>query len=343
MLLELLCFFIGDEYTVRLIVIGLIVATVAALILGLSMVDRLLQRLAEVSSVIERFEQGDFSERFTDPATDEIGELAAKCNRVADGIETTIDELERSERVRGDLISGISHDLKSPLNNLREYAGILSFADSDRKAQQIDVFVSMVSAEIEALGRLLQELSELAKLENHEWLPERQPFALEECIYEATRGLRAKADTREILLVQEQSEVVPHVVGDPAMIEQVLHYLIETAVLYTENVGAVSIDCNAEGEVVRISVASSGMGLPPSETAPLLKQFSGQALSFKDGLGPGGLGLAIVRRILELHGTTVELARKEGEGLTFHFTLPRISESERLAEVVVQTVPVELE
>ena len=166
------------------------------------------------------------------------------------------------------------------------------------------------------LGKLIQELFELSKLESREIDPRIEPFSLTELIQDVAQKFELRAQRKGIRIETDFQTSTPFVEGDIAMIERVLDNLIENAIRHTPSDGTVRLSLMPDDDRLSIQVADTGCGIPAEDLPHIFERFHRRA---GDG---SGLGLAIAWRIVELHGSMLTVQSTPERGTMFNFWLP---------------------
>lgn len=305
---------------------GSLAVGLAAGVLLFSLMTRRLRRLARA---METFHGSNFSEplppdlRVDEATADEIGVLAGTFHRMEERILQQIQRLKQTDELRRELIANVSHDLRTPLASIRGYLETLTLkADSLGSEERLE-YLATATRHAERLGRLVEELFELARLESSEMRVEVEPFPIAELVQDVVQDFRLRAAQAEIELTVEMPGETPLVAADIGLIQRALQNLIENAIKYTEHGGRVTIVVEPEGPRVAVRVADTGVGISEHDLKQVFERFyQAEHGGVESERRTGGLGLAIVKKILELHGSAVEAASTVGEGSTFWFSLP---------------------
>lgn len=254
------------------------------------------------------------------PARDEITRLTHAFHAMAKRIGEQIETIQHKDRQRRDMMMAVSHDLRTPLTSLRGYLDLLerkldSLAETDRVR-----YVSVAARQCRKLCRLSDELFQLAKLECDEVQASIEPFPLLDLIQDVVQKFELMAKSRGVHLHAEIHPEAGQVSADIGLIERVMVNLLDNALRHTPQGGAVHIQAGREGSRVSVSVADTGEGIDP---LALPRLFDRDYLAGRrDPARPwGGLGLAITRRILRLHGSDISVESKTGQGAAFSFHL----------------------
>lgn len=239
--------------------------------------------------------------------------FAAMTRRIADQWR----QLTAQEQQRRELFANISHDLRTPLTSLHGYletvlvkADTLSEADRRR-------YLEIALAQSVKVGRLAQELFELARLEYGVVQPQMENFALADLVQDVFQKFELAAQAASQRLVADIAPALPAVQADFGLIERVLTNLLDNAIRHAPPGGEIVVQLRAQLGGVQVEVSDTGPGIPPE----LREQLFVRPMFSSDGGRSGGLGLVIVKRILQLHGSDVVLSQRAGKGGVFSFGL----------------------
>ena len=256
-------------------------------------------------------EKGDLTHRVRVQSPDEIGELAHAFNAMADG-------LTRLERGRRRLVSDVAHELRTPLTNLRGYLEALE----DGVVQPTPAIIHALHEEAILLGRLVDDLQELALAESGHLRLVRQPVALAALITQAVQALQPVAADKGVTISTEVAPNLPPTSADPGRIGQVLRNLLDNALRHTPAAGQITVAATLRDTEIVVEVRDTGSGIAPDDLPHIFERFYRADQARARATGGAGLGLAIVRQLVALHGGRVWAASRPGTGTTFTFTLP---------------------
>lgn len=255
---------------------------------------------------------GDFSYRVLQKTDDEIGE-------VSDAFNTMAEQLEKKEKSRRQFLADIAHELRNPLSivqgNLEAWLdGVITPAPEQ---------VASVYDETVLLSRLVTDLRDLSLAEAGQLKLSRNATELGEFISAQIAGVRSRCQEKRISISADIPDELPLVLIDKDRIRQVLHNLIDNALRYTRSGGNIKISASAKTPgLVTVSVSDSGSGIAADDLPNVFDHFYKADRSRQRGHGGAGIGLAMVKRLVELHGGAVWVGSKKGKGSTFFFTLP---------------------
>ncbi|WP_051378659.1 sensor histidine kinase [Derxia gummosa] len=254
------------------------------------------------------------------PPRDEIALLGQTFAQMTARIGEQWRALTEQDEQRRELVANISHDLRTPLTSLHGYLETLLVKADSLPAADRRRYLETALAQSRKVGRLAQELFELARLEYGVVRPDPENFSLAELAHDVLQKFELPGAARGLRLRADIAPGLPPVTADVALIERVLTNLVDNAIRHTPAGGDIELRLRHEGRQVIVRVSDSGPGIAPA-LRPLLFTRAAFAVASKQGGGCGGLGLVIVRRILELHGSEIRLLREVGRGAVFSFPL----------------------
>ncbi len=314
---------LGDSYILDSALTVLVVALLAALLGGLVIFALQTRRLRMLGNVMRGYSgtsrEGDMVLRYPEntAATDEIDVLGRQFNAMADKITAQISELRSLDGMRREMVANVSHDLRTPLTTMRGYLETLLIKNGELSPVQQKQYLETALRHSQRLGKLVDELFELARLESCESVVYSEPFSMGELVQDITQSYLLRAEQESIRLESSLNPDAPLVYGDIAMMQRVLENLIENGLRHTPEGGRIGIRVDVDSGNVVVQVTDTGCGIP-AEDVPQI--FERNYRKDKNGSGSGtGLGLAIVRRILELHGSVIRVHSEPELGTTFSF------------------------
>lgn len=299
-----------------------------ALVAGLILFAVLTGRLKRLANVMDAFKRGhpskqiDLSLNEHGPVVDEIDRLGAVFKEMAVRIEDQMEKLKKSDSLRRELVANVSHDLRTPLANLQGYIETLLLKEKNLSGEDRHKYLEIALRQCERLSQLVIELLDLAKLDSLEDHVEYEPFSLGELAQDVIQKFQLAAQEKDIEVDTQIQESLPFVNANIGLIERVLENLFENAIHYTPHGGSVSLECALEKNNICVQVGDTGHGVPEEEIPHIFNRFYQLEKSRKADRGHSGLGLAITKKILELHHRSIMVTSTMGKGTVFTFRLP---------------------
>ena len=299
-----------------------------ALVAGLVLFASLTGRLKRLANAMDAFKSGtrksqiEFLPQKSGHRADEIDRLGSTFTQMAARIEDQMEQLQRADATRRELIANVSHDLRTPLATLQGYIETLLLKEDSLGPEERRSYLQTAIKHCERLSILVSELLELAKLDSSDIRVEPEPFNLSELAHDVVQKFQLKAAEKQIALLTKFDKDLPFVNADIGMIERVLENLIENAIQNTPRGGSISLVLRPQSEDIAIQVSDTGCGIPTEELAHIFDRFYQLDKSRKSEQGHSGLGLAITKKILELHDRSINVVSALGSGTTFSFQLP---------------------
>ncbi len=266
--------------------------------------------VSAVTAAARRMERGDLSQRVAVGSRDEIGQLAHAFNAMADGLAGT-------EQLRRTMVTDVAHELRTPLTNLRGYLEAVRDGVTEPRPQVIESLYE----EAMLLSHLVDDLQDLTLSESGRLILHREPVDAQALLTSAALALRPRACNAGIDLIVDIAPYLPRVDADPQRIGQVLRNLVSNAVHYTSPGGTVTLSARRRDDVVLLEVRDTGCGIAPEHVPNVFERFYRADPSRARSTGGAGIGLAVVKQLVEAHGGTVGVTSTPGEGSCFSFTL----------------------
>jgi signal transduction histidine kinase len=269
------------------------------------------QPLRDMAAAAHGMETGDYSRRVHTRSRDEVGQLATAFNRMSA-------ELQNLEQSRRDLVANVSHELKTPIAAIRAHLENLldGVEQPDPKTLQV------MLAQTERLGRLIEQLLELSRLESGELPLLREETPLAPLVTQVLSEIEVARSEQGVVVESKLPNDLPPVDADRERVHQVLFNLVDNAVRFTPAGGAVTVSAQRQNGSVEVRVTDTGVGIPPEDLPRLFERFYRADPSRSREDGGTGIGLAIARSVVEAHGGHIRAESELGEGSVFTFDLP---------------------
>ncbi len=251
--------------------------------------------------------------------SDEVSRLQQAFRSMAQRIAEQWQTLSQQDQQRREFIANISHDLRTPLTSLHGYLETLSVKSASLSENDRQRYLEIALAQSRKVGRLAQELFELARLEYGVVKPQKEPFSLSELVQDVFQKFELAAEARQQRLLADITPGIPLVFADVSMIERVLTNLLDNAIRHTPQGGEIEVRLWQQAGKVLVQVNDSGPGIPQELRADLFVRPSILSSARRHA---SGLGLMIVRRILLLHDSDIQLVERPQTGACFRFSIP---------------------
>lgn len=279
--------------------------------------------LRTMALAARRMSAGDLTVRVPLPPERELAELSAAFNAMAEQLDLAFRRQRELEEARQGLIAAVSHDLRTPLASLR----VMVEAINDGIAsdpETVQRYIRAMERETVSLGRLIDDLFEMARLDAGQVQLRLQPNPIASIVQETLDSLRAQASRQGIALRSNVPGSMPPVLVDPDRIQRVLFNLIQNAIRHTPADGTVIVEAFDRGADIQVNVRDSGEGIPNVDLPRVFERFyRGDKARSRDGSAGAGLGLSIAKRLVETHGGRIWVAQPAEGGSVFSFTLPK--------------------
>lgn len=288
-------------------------------------------RVGEVVRGANTLAEGDLSARVEMSGNDEIAELAAAFNDMAAHLAEMSESERAMEQSRRDLITWVSHDLRTPLTSLQVMVeALVDGVASDEATVKRYLHTSL--NEVHNLRGLIDDLFELVQFDTGSLRLKREQSSLHDLISDTLESLHAQAKRKDLDVTGEVAPDVDPVWMAPDKVQRVLLNLMGNAIRYTPPGGTIHVMAELSKGEVRVTVHDDGPGIPASDLPHVFEPFkrgeiarTRQPHEERSEQDRGvGLGLAIAKTFVEAHGGKIWVESKEGEGARFFFTLPRV-------------------
>ncbi|MEO1247971.1 MAG: ATP-binding protein [Pseudomonadota bacterium] len=323
---------IGGSYVGKTTALALLLIVLAAGSVGVVVFNLLTRRLQRLSAEVSRVSSSGFAEQPRQIPTrrdregkgngDEIDELAANFVAMSARIAEQIEQLEENDRLRRELVSNISHDLRTPLAAMQGYLETLIIKGERLDATERQHYLRVARKHTVRLSTLIGDLFELSKLDTGHTAPDLEAFSLQELVQDVLQEFQLEADKRGIELCVEFDTDGPQTVGDIGLIQRVLENLVRNAVKFTPDGGEVVVRIAEQPDSMTVAVCDTGPGIADQDLPRIFDRFYRAVDGEEARSDSSGLGLAIVKRILDLHQSRISVSSRSHVGTRFEFELP---------------------
>jgi signal transduction histidine kinase len=296
-------------------------AIVLALMLGFVLSWSLIGPIQRIDARLAAIASGDFAGHVDVRNRDELGALAANVNRMNDELRDLYKELETASQHKSEFLANMSHELRTPLNAIIGFSQVLREGMVGEVNEKQAEYLEDILSSGNHLLSLINDVLDLSKVEAGQVELEVAPFSLQEALERGVAMVRERATRDGVEVTLAANPEVDLVAGDERRIRQVIFNLLSNAVKFTPAGGSVDVWATQVNGGVSVSVADTGPGIAVEDLKRIFEEFQQTEAGLQQREGTG-LGLALSKRLVELHGGRIWVDSKLGRGSTFVFTLP---------------------
>ncbi|MFV1957223.1 MAG: sensor histidine kinase [bacterium] len=318
---------LGRSRIVRMSIYVAVAGLVLVSFFGLYLFNSLTRRLREVTNSVKSFREDglvrplELKHDLESEGGDEIDRLSSVFGRMAERINDQMAELKNADSLWKELITNVSHDLRTPLTSLQGYLETLLLKE-DLTEDQRSEYLHIALKHSDRLRKLISDLFELSRLDAREVQISPEEFSLCELTQDILQKFSLSAQEKGILLIPDFGRELPFVSADIGLVERALENLIQNAIQYTPTGGSVTVSIEPTADRLVIKVVDTGRGIDEENLPAIFDRYYRIDDGERDTTAGAGLGLAITKRIVELHGESLEVTSTVGVGTEFFFGLP---------------------
>lgn len=300
-----------------------------ALMAGILFFQQLTRRLRLLADDVERFRRADFADQPPPlsgggrPDGDEIARLSHVFGLMGERIAEQIVALKKVDASRRELVTNVSHDLRTPLTALQGYLETLAMKEGSLAAETRKDYLATALQNSAELERRVDNLLELSRLDAPDIRINAEDFPLDELVEAITQKFTLAAEEQGITIATSFPEGLPFVSADIELTTRVLENLIQNALRCCTGGDTITVALAPANETVEVRVSDTGSGIHPEDLPHVFERHFKSQRGSGTAAGKAGLGLAISKRIVELHGGMLKVESEIGKGTSFFFTLPR--------------------
>ena len=326
---------IRHSYVQRLSVGALIAIVLGAFLIGLLVFWLFTRRLSLLTTNVKAFTDSGFGENAIDSIpgkafqatpgnhrADEIGQLEFAFGAMANKLYEQFESLKKTDQLRRELVSNVSHDLRTPLASMHGYVETLLIKNDELSPDKRREYLKIARKHTQRLGELIGDLFELSKLDSASIHPTVEAFSLAELLHDTVHEFGLDAEKRNVNLTIEAPNDPSIVYADIGLVQRVLENLIRNALKFTPTGGKISIRLDKKPGAVAVAIEDTGCGIAEKDLEHVFDRFYRAENTTQESTESAGLGLAIVRKILDLHGSRITVSSQLDRGTCFEFDLP---------------------
>ncbi len=241
-------------------------------------------------------------------------------------LQMALQKLSELNQLKSNFIANISHELRTPLTHIKGYVELLLSGAMGQLNDQQDSSMQVVRRSTERLEQQIEDLIRFSLADRGEFTIRLGPTDLNKLADVVISRSCIKAKDRKVLLECNLGDGLPRVIADEEKLSWAILQLLDNAIKFTPASGHVILGASSLGEFVELSITDTGIGIPADRIPEIFEPFHQLDGSATRRYGGTGLGLALVRQIIEAHGTTINVQSEVGQGTRFHFLLAAISD-----------------
>ncbi|HOY22689.1 MAG TPA: HAMP domain-containing sensor histidine kinase [Cellvibrio sp.] len=310
-----------SSYIVQQSLAGLAALTLFAIAGAVLIFAALTSPLRKLAKAMNEFQLNELkSPAINQNEGDEIQYLTNTFIAMRQRINDQLERLQETDRLRRELISNVSHDLRTPMSSMQGYLEMLmrpNITANERKN-----YIEIAYKHCGRLTQLVKELFELSKLDAGRISPQYENFSLAELLQDVAQKFSLAAHNKDITITTPNSSQLFMVNADIGLIERVLENLIDNALRYTPTGGRIQLSLTQQQTHVDVGIQDTGIGLTEEDIPHIFERYYRGQKPTEYQEQSTGLGLAIVKRILELHNSVISVESQLNQGTCFRFPLP---------------------
>jgi signal transduction histidine kinase len=296
-------------------------AIVLALLLGFVLSWSVIGPIQRIDSRLAAIASGNFSGHVDIANRDELGALAVNVNRMNDELQRLYKELETASKHKSEFLANMSHELRTPLNAIIGFSQVLREGISGEINAKQEEYLDDIVTSGNHLLALINDVLDLSKVEAGQVDLQVAPFSLRDALERGVSMVREQATTDGVQVALHANGGLDVVTGDERRIRQVIFNLLSNAVKFTPAGGLVDVSATQRNGEVTVSIADTGPGIAAEDLDRIFEEFQQTEAGARQREGTG-LGLALSKRFVEMHGGRIWCDSELGKGSTFRFTLP---------------------
>ena len=275
---------------------------------GVYFIRSIIRPIKQISATTRKFAKGDFSVRIDSQSHDEIGDLCASINQMAD-------ELSNTENMKNEFISSVSHELRTPLTAIKGWAETMCMdTDPDTIQRGVHVIVN----ETERLSEMVEELLDFSRMQSGRFSLQCATMDILAELGDAVLIYEEKARKENIRIIYQEPEMLPFVYGDKNRIRQVFINVIDNAIKYSNPGSTITVSAEEVGNMIQVTVTDNGVGISEADLPHVKTKFF-KANHTRRG---SGIGLAVADEIISMHGGRLDITSELNVGTNVTITLP---------------------
>ncbi len=304
----------------RVIMLSIVIALAVTFVIAIPVVRAITHPISRIRSTALTLAEGDYTAKTGLERRDEIGELASTIDFLSDKLAENEIERQNIEQTRRDFFANVSHELRTPLTVVRAYAESLKDGVVT-KPEKVQQYYDRMLEECKSMERLVGDLLTLSKMQNPDFVIEKEPVDLKQVMMDMIRAAKALADEKGIRIKYTRCDGPCIIDADYGRLKQMFLVIVDNAVKFSNEGGEVHINIERSGDNIIVSIRDEGVGISEEELPYIFEKFYKSKL--RQNAKGSGLGLAIAKQICLKHNGTINVKSEVGKGTCFTFVFPR--------------------
>ncbi|MBW7455485.1 HAMP domain-containing histidine kinase [Paenibacillus sepulcri] len=265
------------------------------------------QYLEQIMANVQHIASGDFTHKVPVKEGGDLSQLAFNINRFVEQLQLSLEEERRSQQTKNELITNVSHDLRTPLTSITGYLGLIE-QDLYRDEVELRYYISLAYEESERMSQIIHDLFEFTRLRNHEFKLQAAKINLIEMLHQLAEQFQLQLEQAQITARLHFEEPALYVFADGNRLRRVFENLITNAILYGKDGRVLDIFGSRNNGHILIDVVNYGEEIPQSDLPHIFDRFYRVEKSRSTHTGGSGLGLAIAKQIVEMHEGSIHVS-----------------------------------
>ncbi len=314
---------ISKNFVLKIALASIAAVLILSLVIGVLVVKQLTKPLTSLTNKVRDFQQQITGQKASGTKTgDEIKVLEAAFNQMGQQINQQMKQIQAADQNRRDLITNVSHDLRTPLASIQGYLDTLLIKKTTLQESEKTDYLATASKHCVRLNDLVNDLFELSKLDSLAVKPSIEAFSMSELMQDVSMEFKMMAQKRNVDLKVDLIDGNTDVKADIGLMQRVLENLIGNAIKHTPADGKVLLKLVQQSGQFKIIIRDTGRGISKQELPFIFDRLYRAENSSQHSKSSSGLGLAIVKKILDLHQAKIKVISKLEKGTQFSFQLP---------------------
>ncbi len=299
------------------------------LVLWFSLRTTVLKPMRQVVRVIHNIADGDLNERVRVKSHDEVGDMADSFNRMAESLKKSQNDLRQvnlnlleANRLKSEFLSVMSHELRTPLNAIIGFSEVMMDQGDGALTERQEKYLTNIETSGRHLLQLVNDILDLSAVGSDSAELDKDDVSIPQVLEDVRKLGHPFAARRRIWLEVKPTDSLPLIQADPAKLKRILYNLVSNAIKFTPEGGRVTMAAYTRAGKIDITVTDTGIGISPEDQQKIFAEFQQVESNHSRRYEGTGVGLALTKKLVEMHGGTISVESELGRGSTFTISLP---------------------